>query len=249
MQIDARIYVVGSGRAGYGLTDRYDCDIYLIDCGKKLAMIDAGAGLDTKRVEELIHFHGFSMKDIQTIFITHAHGDHVGGARALKERTAADILAHPDSVAYLESGAQDKMSVDIAAARGMYPAGFTVGACEASPIKDGENVQIKDVSFTAIHTPGHCSGHNSYLVATPEKRYLFSGDSIFLGGRISLQNIWDCSRAEYARTARRLDELEFDALLPSHFGIDLSEGKRHIRRAVEIFDRLGVPDQAQGAPD
>lgn len=48
----------------------------------------------------------------------------------------------------------------------------------------------------------------------------------------------------YAGTARRLNEQEFDALMPSHFGIDLSEGKIHTRRAEEIFNQLGVPGQA-----
>lgn len=244
MQIDKRIYVVGSGWAGYNLTEHYDCDVYLIDCGGKLALMDAGAGLSLEKMREIIRFHGFSFQDIEAIFITHTHGDHVGGARALQELTGARILAHPDSAEYLRRGAQDKMSVDIAVARGMYPAGFQVEACEAFPIEDGETVSMGEVSFTAVDTPGHCSGHHSYLVETPEKRYLFSGDSIFLGGRISLQNIWDCSLAEYGETARRLDALDFDALLPSHFGIDLLEGKSHVHRAAEIFAQLGVPGQA-----
>lgn len=244
MQIDKRIYVVGSGWAGYNLTNHYDCDVYLVDCGGKLAMIDAGAGISTEKIEEIIHFHGFSLKDVEAIFITHTHGDHVGGAKALGQLTSAKILAHPDSAEYLRKGAQDKMSVDIAVAKGMYPEGFFVEACDVLPMEDGETIQIGEVSFTAIYTPGHCNGHHSYLAVTPEKRYLFSGDSIFLGGRISLQNIWDCSIEEYAKTAKRLDELEFDALLPSHFGIDLSEGKLHTRRAAEIFAQLGVPGQA-----
>ncbi|MCI8659133.1 MAG: MBL fold metallo-hydrolase [Lachnospiraceae bacterium] len=244
MQIDKRIYVVGSGWAGYNLTDHYDCDIYLVDCGEKLVMIDAGAGIATEQVEKLICFHGFSMKDIDFILLTHTHGDHVGGAKKLKSLTGAELLAHPDSTRYLKNKAQDKMSIDIAVKQGLYPPGFQVEPCEAYPFKDGETIQVGEVSFTAIDTPGHCSGHNSYLVATPEKKYLFTGDSIFLGGKISLQNIWDCNVEAYARTARRLNEQEFDALLPSHFGIDLSEGKLHTRKAVEIFDKLGVPGQA-----
>ena len=244
MQIDERIYAVGSGWAGCNLTNHYDCDIYLVDCGEKLAMIDAGAGIAVEQVEKLIHFHGFSMRDIEFILLTHTHGDHAGGAKKLQSLTGAELLAHPDSAGYLKSGDQKKMSVDIAVERGLYPPGFTVEPCEARPFKDGETIQVGQVSFTAIDTPGHCSGHNSYLAATPKKRYLFSGDSVFLGGKISLQNLWDCSLEAYAGTARRLNEQEFDALMPSHFGIDLSEGKIHTRRAEEIFNQLGVPGQA-----
>ena len=177
MQIDERIYAVGSGWAGCNLTNHYDCDIYLVDCGEKLVMIDAGAGIAVEQVEKLIHFHGFSMRDIEFILLTHTHGDHAGGAKKLQSLTGAELLAHPDSAGYLKSGDQKKMSVDIAVERGLYPPGFKVEPCEARPFKDGETIQVGQVSFTAIDTPGHCSGHNSYLAATPKKRYLFSSCS------------------------------------------------------------------------
>lgn len=118
MQIDERIYAVGSGWAGCNLTNHYDCDIYLVDCGEKLVMIDAGAGIAVEQVEKLIHFHGFSMRDIEFILLTHTHGDHAGGAKKLQSLTGAELLAHPDSAGYLKSGDQKKMSVDIAVERG-----------------------------------------------------------------------------------------------------------------------------------
>ena len=244
MQIDKRVYVVGSGKSGSNFTDPYDCDTYVVNCGNDLVMIHTGAGISPEKICEQIAFHNFLPSDIKYILLTHTHGDHVGGAAYFKKLTGATVLAHPLSARYLQDGDLNKMSVDTAEKNGLYPSGFTVEKCKASPFSDGEILKVGDVEFMAVDTPGHCSGHNAYLVTTPEKRYLFSGDSIFLGGRISLQNIWDCCLADYVETAHKLERLEFDALLPSHFGIDLSEGKEHIQKAVQIFERLGIPEQA-----
>lgn len=244
MQIDHRIYVVGSGWAGYRLTEHFDCDVYLIDCGGEQVLIDAGAGIAPEKILEQIRFHGFSENNIRYLLITHGHGDHVGGAAELSRVTGARVLAHPECAGYLRDGDQNKMSVALAAERGLYPEGFRVEPCAAEDFRDGKVLKVGDVTFTAIDTPGHCSGHNAYLLETPEKRYLFSGDSIFLGGNISLQNIWDCNIQAYAKTAERLERVEFEALLPSHFGIDLSRGKKHIQKAAETFRHLDIPGQA-----
>ena len=244
MQIDKRIYVIGSGRAGYNLTDSYDCDVYLVDCGEALVMIDTGAGIAPEKIQEQISFHHFSPSDVKYILITHSHGDHIGGAAYFRRLTGATVLAHPLSADYLKNGDTEKMSVELAKKAGLYPLDFVVQTCLTESFSDGEILKVGDVVFTAVDTPGHCSGHSSYLVVAPEKRYLFSGDSIFLDGRTSLQSIWDCCLTDYAKTACKLNQLEFDALLPAHFGIDLSEGKRHIQKAAEIFGRLGIPEQA-----
>lgn len=244
MQLDRRIYVVGSGWAGYQLTEHYDCDVYLIDCGGDLVLIDTGAGIAPELILEQIRFHGFSEKDISTILLTHGHGDHVGGTAFFKKATGAKVLAHPDCARYLTEGDQEKMSVAPAAQKGLYPEGFRVEPCDTQSFCDGETLAKGSVVFTAVGTPGHCSGHNAYLCRTPEKTYLFAGDSIFLGGTISLQNIWDCCIADYAKTAEKLNRLDFEALLPSHFGIDLKCGKKHIQKAAEIFARLDIPGQA-----
>jgi glyoxylase-like metal-dependent hydrolase (beta-lactamase superfamily II) len=247
VQIDKRIYVAGSGRAGYNLTDPYDCDVYLVDCGASLVMIDTGAGMHPEQIAEVIRSHGFALTDISAILLTHAHGDHVGGAAWFSAAARAPLYAAPECAAYLAQGDAQKMSVDTAAARGLYPADFRVQPCAARPLADGETLRVGEACFTAVFTPGHCSGHHAYLLETPQKRYLFSGDSIFLGGRISLQNIWDCSISAYAQTARRLNALQFDALLPSHFGIDLQEGKKHVEKAVRWFEALDIPPQASAA--
>ena len=49
MKIAPGIHIVGSGRQGFGLTDDYDCHVYLVDGGDEYALIDAGGGRDLRR--------------------------------------------------------------------------------------------------------------------------------------------------------------------------------------------------------
>jgi hydroxyacylglutathione hydrolase len=79
------------------------------------------------------------------------------------------------------------------------------------------------------------------LVRAPDKRYLVGGAAIFFGGRIILQNTYDCSVPETIASLRRLAGYSFEALLPGHLNFTLNGGKRHVVAACEIIDRPGCP--------
>ncbi|MEZ4728023.1 MAG: hypothetical protein R3E79_12910 [Caldilineaceae bacterium] len=49
MQIEPNVYLVGSGRAGFDLTDPFDCNIYLFDSGAGYVLFDAGTGMERIR--------------------------------------------------------------------------------------------------------------------------------------------------------------------------------------------------------
>ena len=244
IRLNNRIFVVASGRAGSNFTDPYDCDVYAVDTGEGVILVDAGVGPEGEGVLQGLREAGFAPGDVRLILLTHGHADHSGNAAYLRERTDARVMAHPLCARYVTEGDAEAIALTPALRAGAYPAGYRFRACPVEPIADGYAFTMGQTRWTAIDTPGHCSGHMCYLMEADGRRTLFAGDSIFVGGKITLQNIWDCSITDYARTAERLCALEFDALLPSHFGIDLNEGKRHCLRAREIFDSLLVPPQA-----
>jgi len=64
MKLTERVYLVGSGSAGFSLTHESDCHIYLIDGGSEFALIDAGAGLGKALILDTIRTHGFALEDI-----------------------------------------------------------------------------------------------------------------------------------------------------------------------------------------
>ena len=70
---------------------------FLIETSEGLALIDSTMFETTYLLLEAIRKLGFDPKDIKKILLSHAHMDHDGGARCLKELTGAKIyLAKED---------------------------------------------------------------------------------------------------------------------------------------------------------
>jgi hypothetical protein len=78
-------------------------------------------------------------------------------------------------------------------------------------------------------------------VATPHKRYLVGGDAIFFGGKILLQNTYDCRLPDMLASIQRLAGYSFEALLTAHLNFSLNRGRRHVEAACAIIDKLGCP--------
>lgn len=104
---------------------------------------------------------------IAHIFETHIHADFASGARELAARTGATV--HLSAIG--ES------------------------AFEHNPVNDGDVLEIGDVRFEVLHTPGHTPEHICILVtdmAHPDDApTLYSGDMLFVGsvGRPDLLGI------------------------------------------------------------
>jgi hydroxyacylglutathione hydrolase len=101
------------------------------------------------------------------IFNTHHHSDHVGGNLQLKQATGCQIVGATADQTRIPG-------IDIA-------------------LNDGEYIQLGNQTLQVIATPGHTSGHIVYYCA--ESRALFCGDTLFsLGcGRLfegSAEQMW-----------------------------------------------------------
>ena len=116
------------------------------------------AGEILKSVEEL----GL---EIKFIVLTHGHPDHVGALKEIKEATGAEVAIHTDDA---ESLQQQYL-------------GFLFGLSYQIPppperlFKDGDSIDIGDLHFGVIHTPGHTPGGICLL----GHGVLFSGDTLF----------------------------------------------------------------------
>ena len=249
MQIAERIHLVGSGSYGFGLTDPYDCHIYLIDGGAELALIDVGAGMGAVQVVENIQRDGFDPARVRHILCTHAHGDHAGGTarmRALLPNAAVSMSG--EAGGYIRQGDEAGTSIAIAKDAGIYPPDYRLEPCVVDrDLAEGDRVAIGDLELECIETPGHAGGHLSFLLDRADQRSLFSGDVVFHGGTILLQNTHDCRLGELIASLRKLRGLEIDALFPGHFAFSLRNGQHHLERANEVLDRLLIPPQAVSA--
>jgi hydroxyacylglutathione hydrolase len=89
---------------------------------------------------------------IKLIVITHGHGDHTGALDQVKLATGAKIAIHPFDAGALDS----QYSAD-------------------SLLKGGDSVDIGDLHFFVIHTPGHSPGG----ICLYGHKVLFCGDTLF----------------------------------------------------------------------
>ena len=64
---------------------------YLIDTGDGLILIDTAMHESAYLMIENIRKLGYELTDIKKILLTHAHIDHIGAARTMKELTGANL--------------------------------------------------------------------------------------------------------------------------------------------------------------
>ena len=242
MKIGEGLHLVLSGGGGFDLSDRFDCNVFMIAAGEEWLMFDAGAGRDPERLGAILEADGVDERAIRHLFLTHGHADHSGGAAALRGRLGVTVHAGAATAKMVEPGDEAAISLDRARAAGVYPADYRYHPCPVDEqVAPGHPLSFGPVTVEAVETPGHSHDHLSYLVTTPERRILVAGDALFCGGKVAIQDIYDCHIGEVCATVRTLAALDFDTLLPGHQHFSLSDGRRHADAAMEHVARLACP--------
>ncbi|MBP1988750.1 MBL fold metallo-hydrolase [Paenibacillus eucommiae] len=242
MQINERMMLVGSGKYGSLISDSMDCNVYLLDGGAECALIDAGGGVDPQRIVANIEKAGIAMARVKYLLLTHAHADHAAGAAFFQTRYGMQVIAANEAVPWLEQADMDKTSFNAAKRGGVYAPDFQFPGCAiARGVSENESIQIGELALKVLETPGHSRGHVSFLLEHEGRKALFAGDTIFAGGKVVIQNIWDCSIQDYAETVAKLHSLHIDSLMPGHGPFLVNEAWRHVEMAQNCFNRLDVP--------
>lgn len=245
MRLTADVALVAGGPfTGFGLSTEFDAHCYLLDGGDALALIDCGLGTDAGRAALLgrIAALGLDVARLRRLFLTHYHTDHAGGAGTYRTARGLRVAAAAEVADPLERADPERTQFGPASRLGLFPDGYTYAACPVDDrLADGTEHRVGRLTVRAIATPGHCAGHLSYLVTGGERSYLFAGDAVFANGKILLQAIPDCDLGATLASIRRLATISFDALLPGHGAIVLSQGAAHVATAAAAIDRLGVP--------
>lgn len=241
MKILDHIHLVGSGSAG--LSNPGDCHVYLIDAGAELALVDAGCGVETQRILDNVAADGLDPARIRTLLLTHAHRDHAGGCRALKQLLGPElrIVASAAEARLLAEGRIEELGLDLLGL-GHLPREESFPPCRPEVIAgDGETFKVGSLAVTALEVPGHNPGCLCFFLTMDERRILFSGDVIHPGGVIGLGNWPGNDLQTYRRSLKKLAGLKVDALFSGHLLWTAAGGQSHIDRANTAFEGLWPP--------
>ena len=242
MKIEDGLHLVLSGGAGFDLSDAFDCNVFMIAAGDTWLVFDAGAGRAPDRFAEVLAGDGIDPGSVGHLFLTHGHADHSGGAAALRERFGLRTYAGGATAKMVSGGDTAGISLERAIEGGVYPADYRYRACPIDTVVETANpLQFGPVTVEMIETPGHSFDHVSYLVTTPTRRILVGGDALFCGGKVAIQDIYDCNIGAVCSTVRTLAARDFDTLLPGHLNFSLSDARRHADAAMEYVVRFACP--------
>lgn len=127
---------------------------------------------------------------LEAVFVTHYEAEHIGGLDVVMRETELPHFHGPLT--------------------GRWP------RCQG--LGEGESVVIGGLRVTALHTPGHASEHNCYLVAPAGEEardsLLISGDLVFAG---SLGGGYFCCQRQLKHSRRVLALLHDDVVIaPGH---------------------------------
>lgn len=141
-----------------------NCYIVGSESSQEGIIIDPGdeAGIILEKVSSLKF-------DIKFVVLTHGHIDHIGALKVIKEATDAEIVIHADDAKSLRGKGGLIMGMLISGLS--YP--------EPPPpdrlLKDGDSLDISDLQFKVVHTPGHTPGG----ICLVGEGLVFSGDTLF----------------------------------------------------------------------
>jgi glyoxylase-like metal-dependent hydrolase (beta-lactamase superfamily II) len=166
---------------------------FLINTGAKLVLIDTGAGAlfgpTLGKLLANLKASGYTPEQVDEIYITHMHPDHVGGLAATGALAFPNATVRADGreAAYWLSEANLKAAPE--ASKGFFQGAMAslnpyAKAGKFKPFS-GDTELVAGIKATSSY--GHTPGHTSYLVESGGKKLLVAGDLIHVAA-VQLDN-------------------------------------------------------------
>ncbi|GBR54740.1 Zn-dependent hydrolase [Neokomagataea thailandica NBRC 106555] len=193
---------------------RMNINAYIVQTGSRTILIDSGAGGINAWGGFLLKSltaSGIAPSEIDTILLTHAHPDHIGGlAGAAATPTLPNVqqfFIHQDELAFwqndtIKAGAPDGVRPFFDAAQNV----FSAYKEQLVPFTHSDIL----TGITAIPLPGHTIGHTGYLIADSNEALLIWGDIVHFPHiqipRPEVTIAFDIDPTEAARTRKTILE-------------------------------------------
>ena len=139
----------------------------------RICLVDAGVAGSERLVFRRIREEGGDPRSISRLVLTHAHPDHLGGARAVREASGCEVAAHENDKKWIEDVHEQAAQRPVPGFHSLV--GGSVGVDRV--LRDGDLLETgAGESLRVIHTPGHSPGSVSLFLAS--RGALFCGDAL-----------------------------------------------------------------------
>lgn len=158
---------------------------FLVNTGSRLVLIDTGAaqlfGPTVGQVLSNLRAAGYDPAQVDTVLLTHLHGDHVGGLLGPDGQPA-----FPKATVYAPQAEADHwLSAEAAAkapaqAKGFFkmPQDATAPYVKAGTFKTFQGAAELLPGIKAVPATGHTPGHTAYMVESRGRKLLVWGDIV-----------------------------------------------------------------------
>lgn len=163
-----------------------NCVILGSEQTREAIVIDPGDEIDM--VVSRLERQGLTAK---YIVATHAHIDHVGGFKEIKEKTGAPLYLHRGDLFLYEALPMQAQMLGLTA-----PPVTEIDAW----LDHGDQLGTGEVKLDIIHTPGHTPG--SLCFHSASEAHLYAGDTLFLGS-IGRTDLWGGSFDQIMESLQR----------------------------------------------
>lgn len=183
-----------------------NCYLVVDERTHRAVIVDPGSEGD--RLVEAIEAAGVQL---EAIWITHAHVDHVGAIASVKRRWDVPVYLHPlDGRLYEAAHRQAEV----------YGVSFEEPPPPDRAFADGQQLSVGDVPMTVMHAPGHAPGH----VVIHGGGIALVGDCLFAGS-IGRTDLPFSNPPQLAATLEKIAALPPETVVYPGHGVETTIGE------------------------